>query len=310
MGSTATDGALLTSALVLGPPPTIPPQREAVDAVPGAFVIRGALTEAETTKLAAVVRLAHQRREQAASSAPAVTADSVLSDKSRRDSQHHIPIRTEAAALSQLAARLRPLLPKVAGPPGGCKAALAPPGSEVSGFLRCYHYKEGDISNPHFDRSFREHDNATPAADLLAEGAGPASRRAGRGPLVAFSAFSILLYLNDDFEGGCTTFFSADDAAAFSRKGRFTPLCERAALTVVAKVEPRRGDVLIFPHGTQVSGTLYPSQSHKSCRLVILVLWVVVCAAGLIVSAHSIRAGRPTLTLCMKALSSLEARSC
>ena len=39
------------------------------------------------------------------------------------------------------------------------------------------------------------------------------------GQLVSFSAFSVLLYLNDDFEGGETTFFRHDPVIRVSRRG-------------------------------------------------------------------------------------------
>ena len=42
----------------------------------------------------------------------------------------------------------------MAGPRNRC--ALEKPGLEISGFLRCYDYKEGDESAPHFDRSYTE----------------------------------------------------------------------------------------------------------------------------------------------------------
>eukprot|EP01048_Picozoa_sp_COSAG05_P021982 COSAG05_NODE_4229_length_1612_cov_7.904164_1_plen_248_part_00 len=233
----ASDEALLEAAVSsLGPATAVAPRREDVAGVPGAYVIRGALTQAETAQLGCVVRAAHRRRDEnraasdRAGQAAGGAADIIADGKARRDSQHHIPIRAEAAALGKLAARLRPWLPPLVGPPGGCAATLAPPGSEVSGFFRCYHYKEGDVSNPHFDRSFREHDNTMQVAaeevgHSTEEGAAAPqqqrNRRAGRGPLIAFSAYSVLLYLNDDFEGGCTTFFSADDAAKFGRKGPY-----------------------------------------------------------------------------------------
>jgi hypothetical protein len=161
--------------------------RETVEGVPGAFVVRGVLTEPETGRLAAVVRAAHEQRALG-------TQDPASQAQPRRDSQHNIPLDLPPAALSSLGARMRACLPPVAGPPGGCRARLAPAGSELSGFLRCYHYHMGDESKPHFDRSFREH--AAPSAEALALG----GRGAARPPLKRFSAFSVLLYLNDDFE--------------------------------------------------------------------------------------------------------------
>lgn len=72
-------------------------------------------------------------------------------------------------------------------------------GFEVSTFLRCYVYNEGEFSTPHYDRSQCEHQKET----ILEEdkSLGPVSH-VKAGTLVRFSAYSILLYLNDDFEGG------------------------------------------------------------------------------------------------------------
>jgi len=49
-----------------------------------------------------------------------------------------------------------------------------------------------------------------------------------------WSRFTFLAYLNDDFEGGCTTFFAADGA----QRG-----------LQARSVAPQRGAVLCFPHG-------------------------------------------------------------
>eukprot|EP01052_Picozoa_sp_SAG31_P002016 SAG31_NODE_67_length_28318_cov_6.493674_34_plen_798_part_00 len=130
--------------------------------------------------------------------------------------------------------------------------------------------------------SFREHRVAAAAPGRRVSG-----RAAGRGALKRFSAYSLLMYLNDDFQGllrarstahersdtnhgslagGCTTFFAPDPAIVISRRG-LTPLCERESLTVVAEVAPRRGDVLIFPHGTHPG--CHPSPLHEGstvCR--------------------------------------------
>jgi hypothetical protein len=64
----------------------------------------------------------------------------------------------------------------------------------------------------------------------------PLTRRCCRNIPRNAAAFSLLLYLNDGFEGGATTFF-ADDP----ERGA-TPLCERDRLLPC-------GAVLVFPHG-------------------------------------------------------------
>lgn len=131
--------------------------------------------------------------------------------------------------MKTLCARIRVHAPRSAGPSYPAdSAAIMPAGAEVSTFLRCYHYREGDCSAPHFDKSYTEH------ADHQ---------------LSAFSGYSVLLYLNDGFEGGGTTFFHPDPTIRITRSG-LTPVREDLhKLRAVASVEPRRGDVLIFPHG-------------------------------------------------------------
>ncbi|KAG1670740.1 hypothetical protein FOA52_013967 [Chlamydomonas sp. UWO 241] len=127
-------------------------------------------------------------------------------DHRRRASQHHTPVHVSAAQLAAIAARLRPFLPERAGPTN--RATLEAAGSELSTFLRCYHYASGDYSQPHYDRSFTEH----------AQRQGDVDRAGGR--LLRFSAFSVLLYLNDEFEGGETTFFEAGGAALLPKTRR------------------------------------------------------------------------------------------
>jgi len=212
------------------------PTREELQppAVPGAFVLRAALTPSEVEALSEMVRLTHRLREDGA------TNEGTLSNEhSRRDSQHHVPMRVRPVALAELARRLRPHLPATAGP--RCKAPIEEPGLELSTFLRCYWYKPGDQSKPHFDRSWREH-----AAD---------------GSLSVFSAYSLILYLSDSFEGGHTTFFEEPKGRRLLSRSGLTPLCDRDTLVVAARVTPRSGDALIFPHGTQAG--CHPSPLHE-----------------------------------------------
>ena len=170
-------------------------------AVPGAFVIRGALTPAECEQWRRYVLALHEEE-----------APTGEGSGPRRGSQHHVPCRAGPEALRPLCARLRSALPAAAGP--GSSAALAPPGEELSPFLRCYYYRRGERSAPHFDRSFREHAVAAAVA-AIGGGGDPSGGRAGR--LVRFSAFSVVVYLDDGFEGGETTFFHAPPPEAVSR---------------------------------------------------------------------------------------------
>eukprot|EP01052_Picozoa_sp_SAG31_P002017 SAG31_NODE_67_length_28318_cov_6.493674_35_plen_154_part_00 len=143
--------AALASAAAGEPAACRPLTCEPVAAVAGAFIIRSVFTPAETEQLSDVVRLAHHRREQEPQRhQQKMELQSLKPEAPRRDSQHHVPISATADALLTLAARLRPYLPAHAGP--CCKDTLAPPGEEISTFLRCYLYQAGDGSKPHFDR--------------------------------------------------------------------------------------------------------------------------------------------------------------
>lgn len=81
------------------------------------------------------------------------------------------------------------------------------------------------------------------------------------GQLLTFSAYSVLLYLNDDFEGGETTFFRHNPAIRVSRRGLAPHPDDVDKLEPISRVEPRRGDILVFPHG-KFKGC-YPDPLHE-----------------------------------------------
>merc|ERR1712118_644179 len=162
-----------------------------------------------------------------------------LPDESRRDSQHHRAVHVSPVALAPLAERIRSFLPDTAGP--GSAAKLETPGREISTFLRCYYYQPGDSSSPHWDKSFCKCEHV-------------------KNQLSSFSAYSLLMYLNDSMDGGETTFFEPDVSIPMSRN-RLTPLCDKESLTIAARVSPRKGDILIFPHGMHKGA--HPSPLHE-----------------------------------------------
>jgi len=207
--------------------------REDVPDVPGAFVIRNVLSEQEIRELCRAVRLAHCQREVS------ITCE----ESERRDSQHHAPVRVSQVAMEPLCQRLRPFLPSTAGP--SSQAMLETPGREISTFLRCYRYKEGDCSKPHFDKPWHENN--------------------ANGSLSVFSAYSLLFYLSDSFEGGQTTFFKPVDAKLLSCSG-LTLKSDDATLAVAARVAPKMGDVLVFPHGR--ANGCHPNPLHEGSTVV------------------------------------------
>ena len=222
---------------------------ESIPHVPGAIILRQLLTREECNNLAKEVRNVHlqweeeskRRRNLSSSSSSSssstttttsTTTSSTTSDTStsttatttttnpvsRRRSQHHLPRRVSSSSLATLSARIRPYVAQVAGPKAPANSAtLLPPGEELSTFLRCYHYKKGDTSTPHYDKSFT---TSTEKIEKIEKGK---KKRIGGGRLETFSAYSVLLYVSDSFQGGGTTFFEHDPTINITRRG-LTPV--------------------------------------------------------------------------------------
>ena len=147
--------------------------------------------------------------------------------------------------------------------------SAAADGSSLSKFLRLYWYRgEGAASMPHFDKSFREHGKlpSDPKEQLL-----------------RFSAFSVLFYVSfcradghqdapaEPAKSGATTFFhdprEQEPPLAMTRSGLTLKDTDGDAskLQVMESVEPRTGDVLVFPHG-EFPGS-YPNPFHEGSTL-------------------------------------------
>ena len=93
----------------------------------------------------------------------------------------------------------------------------------LNGRLRCYRYEKGAVYRPHVD-------GAWPESGLDSE-TGEYRYDVSRGRVT--SKFTFLMYLNEGFDGGCTTFF--------------VPAKEPGYLHATA-VRPRIGGCLLFPH--------------------------------------------------------------
>lgn len=194
-----------------------------IDEVPGAFILHHVLSVEECDELQKLVQNVTQFIEN---------KEVLLSptDKPRRNSQHHTPCHVESKHLLSLSARLRPFLPQVAGPSLSCcdtVCELEEIGSEISTFLRCYHYRVGDFSTPHYDRSQYEYQDIIPKSVPNTSKDSSNVKVKSRPPckLVRFSAFSIILYLNDDFTGGATTFLSPVSHRKEKKKFHFFSKC-------------------------------------------------------------------------------------
>ena len=70
----------------------------------------------------------------------------------------------------------------------------------------------------------------------------------GGNPLENFTAYSVIIYLNDDFVGGCTTFFEDDERIVRTKSG-LKKGCILDDDILRTEVNPEEGSVLVFPHG-------------------------------------------------------------
>ena len=285
------------------------PSSEIVEGLEGGFIIRNVCTSHDCNALQDLVRKCITEDEAIKREKMKIRAQEVESrsasekasshsdiDHRRRYSQHHTPLRVAHECLSRLAKRIRPFLARVAGPHH--RFQLDDAGSEISSFLRLYDYNEGEFSSPHYDRSFTWHEHSQyslPLSPTSSSSSAMGSKKAmNGGRLVRFTAYSMILYLNDDFEGGQTTFFPElsdnnndvdgdnddddddddDDEKSGNgkkmnnrkrrsnrgntpRAGTFDP----TMAPIKVQVHPRTGDVLVFPHGRQPG--CYPDPLHE-----------------------------------------------
>lgn len=108
-------------------------------------------------------------------------------------------------------------------------------GKKVAGInprLRFFRYQKGAVYRPHIDGSWTANGDAALTSHDVNE---------------VHSYFTFLFYLNDDFDGGGTTFFVAPSA-----DGGIT---SHSTAIVAHTVQPIQGSVLCFPHGV-VEGSL------------------------------------------------------
>ncbi|GMH97879.1 hypothetical protein TrVE_jg8324 [Triparma verrucosa] len=205
--------------------------------VPGAFLIHNVLTEEETEGLLKAVTDVVQNDEKQShhhttTRAPDESNDSAPDSsmygfRARRPSQHHTPCTVKPSSTKNLSDRIRPFLPPHAGPSN--PSILHPnPSKTISNYLRCYSYQPSDSSPPHYDRSI--------------------TNMRGGNPLETFTAYSLIIYLNSSFSGGCTTFYSSDSRILRTKSGLKKGYILPSSLRRIS-VPPTPGSILIFPHG-------------------------------------------------------------
>lgn len=133
---------------------------------------------------------------------------------------HNFVWLADQPLIGEIYERVRPHLP--AAVDGVALAGLNPN-------WRLFRYRPGAEYRPHIDGSW-------PGSGLV-DGEWKFDADGTR-----WSKLTFLLYLSDDFEGGCTTFF--------------TPSSQEGLLNARG-VKPRAGSVLCFPHGSSNSALLH-----------------------------------------------------
>lgn len=176
------------------------PARHDVPFVPGAFLLHGVLNTSECTQILS------------SSTAMGYAPDSPLNAPARSINAHTFVWVVDEAMARVVFERCRGLLPPAID--GGALAGL-------NARWRCYRYVPGAHYRPHVD------------------GAWPGSGFRD-GKLVydvygdRWSRLTFLIYLNDDFDGGATTFYTpSPKVGVLDSRG----------------VRPKTGSVLVFPHG-------------------------------------------------------------
>ena len=207
-------------------------KRHDVPFVPGAFVVSDVLTPKECRMIMGMAEAAGFVPDQPANTGRKLAA---ATEAGLGDRAANFTLFADDTLLLPLYERVRALLPAEIG--GGKLAGL-------NARWRFYRYLPGAVYRPHID-------GAWPASGLKKKAAGvvdpvePAvACKDSEGDDVEYvydasgdrrSRLTFLLYLNEDFGGGCTTFFNADP--------------ETVGVVEARGVAPRCGSVLCFPHG-------------------------------------------------------------
>jgi hypothetical protein len=141
----------------------------------------------------------------------------------------------------------------------------------VNARLRLFRYYAGAVYRPHID-------GAWPGSGLAADGSFTDDAFAGD----RHSQLTFLVYLNDGFDGGTTTFFLAGDDSDTDRKADAADLDEGegadtdssgsgsgsgaggAGIIEARGVQPRQGSVLCFPHGHAIGSLVHEGSAVTS----------------------------------------------
>ena len=249
------------------PSPALPaPSRHDVPHVPGAMLLTGVLTPLECKQfIVAAERLGY-------------TPDAV-------DGIDNVVWLADDSLLNPIYERVQSLLP----------ATLE--GHQLVGLnarLRLFRYYPGAEYRPHID-------GAWPGSGLLADGTYTDDAFDGD----RHSRLTFLVYLNDGFTGGATTYFlpGPDDAVATDADGSE---CSPGTAAVdnsgggagggegegvghieVRKVEPQLGAVLVFPHGSASGSLVHEGSAVGTGVKYVIRTDVLYTSKPVVTSAHS-----------------------
>ncbi|KAF7369208.1 hypothetical protein MVEN_00248400 [Mycena venus] len=191
------------------------PQRFDVPGVPGAFIINDVFEASECQALIDAAEAVGMLPDEPTAGSATQLA-SVLA--------HNFIWLADADFIATMYSRVVAFLPQTVH------------GGAVKGInrrFRLYRYRPGALYRPHIDGAW--------PASALDETTTPPSYVYDSDPTV-YSRLTFLIYLNDGFDGGCTTFF--------------LPSAEHGVLEA-RPVKPRTGTVCVFPHGAARGSLLH-----------------------------------------------------
>ncbi|KAJ7040983.1 hypothetical protein C8F04DRAFT_1219605 [Mycena alexandri] len=191
------------------------PKRFDVSGVPGAFIINDVFEAAECEALIDAAEAVGMLPDEPTAGSAAQLA-SVLA--------HNFIWLADTEFLATMYSRVVALLPQTVH--GGAVRG-------INARFRLYRYRPGALYRPHIDGAW--------PASALDSTTSPPSYVYDSDPTV-YSRLTFLIYLNDDFDGGYTTFF--------------LPSAEHGVLEA-RPVKPRTGTVCVFPHGAARGSLLH-----------------------------------------------------
>ncbi|KAF9548285.1 hypothetical protein CPC08DRAFT_823525 [Agrocybe pediades] len=191
------------------------PVRHELPGVPGAFIINDALEVAECQSLVKAAEAVGLIPDEPVAGS-AAQLSSVLA--------HNLIWLADTTFITTLYERIVHLLPQTVH--GGAVKG-------INSRFRLYRYRPGALYRPHIDGAW--------PSSALDSTTNPPSYVYDSDPTV-YSRLTFLIYLNDDFEGGCTTFFLPS-----STQG----------ILEARPVRPRTGTVCVFPHGAAKGSLLH-----------------------------------------------------